>query len=67
MVTITLLNEGKCIWCCQQAEGVQAKFQDGLSGFLCKKHFWQALQVRAVSAENGTTSQAGETPASVRK
>jgi hypothetical protein len=46
MVTITKVDTGKCIWCLENAEGVQAQFKDGLSGFFCKKHFWQAMQVR---------------------
>lgn len=47
MVTITAFTEGKCVWCLKRAEGVHAEFKDGLIGFLCRKHFWQALQMRA--------------------
>ncbi len=51
MLTITTFGEGKCCWCCQQAEGVQAKFQDGLSGFFCKRHMWEAIKARSESKE----------------
>ena len=51
MLTILSYGEGKCCWCCQTAEGVQTKFQDGLSGFLCKKDFWAAVKARAEQME----------------
>lgn len=47
MLTILSYGEGKCVWCCHTAEGVQAKFQDGLSGFLCRKDFWAAVKARS--------------------
>jgi histone acetyltransferase (RNA polymerase elongator complex component) len=40
---IVACRHGKCIWCLQETEVVQAEFQDGLVGLLCKKHVWQAL------------------------
>ena len=47
MVTIERVGTDTCLWCLEETEGVEAQFDDGLSGFLCKKHFWQALQVRS--------------------
>jgi hypothetical protein len=47
MLTIVSYGEGKCVWCCQDGEGVQATFKDGLSGFLCKRDFWAAVKARA--------------------
>jgi hypothetical protein len=47
MLTIISFGDGKCVWCCQTTEGVQAKFQDGLSGFLCRKDFWAAVKARS--------------------
>ena len=46
MLTISKFGEGKCGWCMSHGEGVQAKFQDGLAGFFCKRHFWEALKAR---------------------
>lgn len=46
MLKIADCRQGKCIWCLQETEVVQAEFQDGLVGLLCKKHVWQALKVR---------------------
>lgn len=50
MITITESGEGKCVWCCKDAEGVTAKFRDGLSGHLCWPDFKKAVKVRS---ENG--------------
>lgn len=47
MLTISMYGEGKCCWCCQQTEGVQAAFKDGLNGFLCRKHLWEAIKSRS--------------------
>ena len=47
MGTIVSYGEGKCIWCCQNTEGVDATFKDGLRGFLCKKDFWAAVKARS--------------------
>ena len=47
MLTITNYGEGKCTWCLSHGEGVQATFKDGLTGFLCRKHFWEALKARS--------------------
>jgi hypothetical protein len=47
MISISHFGEGKCVWCCQQSEGVQATFSDGLKGFLCKRDFWAALKARS--------------------
>ena len=46
LVTIAKAETGKCVWCRCDAEGVQASFNDGFQGFLCKKDFWQALKAR---------------------
>lgn len=46
MVTIDKCGQGRCMFCFEDREGVQAAFPDGLKGFLCQKHFWQALRVR---------------------
>ena len=51
MLQVLSYGEGKCCWCCQTAEGVQTKFQDGLSGFLCKKDFWAAVKARSENKE----------------
>ncbi|MFV0445157.1 MAG: hypothetical protein ACK5Q5_16395 [Planctomycetaceae bacterium] len=50
MLTILSYGEDKCIWCCQTTEGVHAKFQDGLTGFLCRKDFWSAVKARSSPA-----------------
>ncbi len=47
MLTITSYGEGKCVWCLAHGEGVQAVFKDGLTGFLCRKHFWEAMKSRS--------------------
>jgi hypothetical protein len=54
MLTVTSYGEGKCCWCCQTTEGVQAKFADGLSGFLCRKDFWAAIKARQPKEEENT-------------
>lgn len=51
MLTISGYGEGKCVWCCLQGEGVQARFADGLTGFFCKKHMWDALKARSESGD----------------
>lgn len=51
MVTIEKCSEGRCMFCFQDREGVQAAFADGLRGFLCQKHFWQAVRVRTAEAQ----------------
>jgi len=56
MISISHFGEGKCIWCCQQSEGVQAAFPDGLKGFLCKKDFWAALKARSESKAEEKTN-----------
>ena len=55
MLKITDCRRGKCIWCLHETEVVQAEFQDGLIGLLCKKHVWQALKVRCDAKERPTT------------
>lgn len=55
MLTIKSYGEGTCVWCLSKNEGVQADFKDGLTGFLCRKHFWEALKSRS------------EQPASIEK
>ena len=59
MLTITNYGEGKCCWCCQTMEGVQTKFADGLSGFLCKKHLWEAIKARQTKETSSAESQPG--------
>jgi len=51
MLTIVRFGQGKCVWCCQETEGVQTTFKDGLSGFLCKKDFWAAVKARSEAKE----------------
>jgi hypothetical protein len=46
MLTITGITHGKCTWCLERTEVVNAQFRDGLTGTFCKKHLWQALKVR---------------------
>jgi len=52
MLTITEYGEGQCAWCLAQGEGVQANFKDGLTGFLCRKHFWEALKARSEKTDD---------------
>lgn len=48
LVAIHQLRSGVCIWCCQKSEdAVEVEFRDGLKGWLCRKHFWDALKSRA--------------------
>ena len=51
MLTITNYGEGQCAWCLARGEGVHAVFKDGLSGFLCRKHLWEALKARSSQTE----------------
>lgn len=51
MLTIVSCGEGKCVWCMTVGEGVQAQFKDGLSGFFCRKHLWEALKARSGAKE----------------
>ena len=51
MLTITDYGEGQCAWCLARGEGVHAVFKDGLSGFLCRKHLWEALKARSEKIE----------------
>ena len=46
MLKISDCRRGKCVWCLEETEIVEAEFADGLKGQLCKKHVWQALKVR---------------------
>lgn len=57
VVSIQKACKGKCLWCQKEADGVQAKFQDGLTGFFCRKHFWEAIEARSEKEE-------GDAPAS---
>jgi hypothetical protein len=63
MLTIEGYGTGTCIWCRQESEGVQAEFRDGLTGFLCRKHFWQALRIRSDSSASRATGRPGSGPA----
>lgn len=47
MLKILQCRTGRCIWCLEETEVVEAEFSDGLKGLLCKKHLWQALSVRS--------------------
>lgn len=47
MLKILQCRTGRCIWCLEETEVVEAEFADGLKGLLCKKHLWQALSVRS--------------------
>lgn len=62
MVTITAFGEAKCVWCLERTGGVHTQFQDGLTGFLCRKHFWQALQMRADQAPAETAASTTAPP-----
>ena len=64
LVTIASCGDGKCVWCQTTGEGVQATFKDGLAGFFCRKHLWEALKARADTTAN---SGAVETAAAGRK
>lgn len=57
--------EAKCMWCCKLEDGVQAKFQDGLSGHFCWKHFQQAVKARSETKEETASveNQTGRRPA----
>jgi len=57
MLKIIDCRPGKCVWCLQETEVVQAEFQDGLSGLLCKKHLWQALKVRCEAKPQTTNAE----------
>ena len=61
MLTITKYGEGQCVWCRVQGEGVVANFQDGLTGFLCRKHLWEALKARSELSEERPTPNAKQT------
>lgn len=54
MLTASNVCKGRCVWCCQTTEGLKVKFQDGFSGFLCKKDFWSAVKARSENAEGET-------------
>ena len=64
LVTIANCGDGKCVWCQTTGEGVQATFKDGIAGFFCCKHLWEALKARAETKEN---SSAVETATTSRK
>lgn len=62
MVKITRYGQDTCIWCAQHSEGVEAEFKDGLlRGFLCKRDFWRAVQVRQQKADSDAP-EAADTP-----
>ncbi len=66
MLTITSYGEGKCVWCLVHGEGVQAVFKDGLTGFLCRKHFWEALKSRSQPTEQSKETNHAESQPSRR-
>ncbi len=49
-VSISDFGVAKCRWCFNEAEGVTAKFSDGLEGHFCWKDFRSAVKNRS---ENG--------------
>ncbi|MBL8826454.1 MAG: hypothetical protein JNM18_05675 [Planctomycetaceae bacterium] len=56
MLKIVDCRRGKCVWCLEETEVVEAEFSDGLKGLLCKKHLWQALKVRCAAPIERVTS-----------
>lgn len=64
MLTISKYGEGQCVWCRSHGEGVVANFNDGLTGFLCRKHFWEALKSRSkqIDSKEKETSHAESQP-----
>ena len=64
MLTIKSYGEGTCVWCLTKGEGVQAAFEDGLTGFLCRKHLWEALKARSeqIDSKEKETSHAESQP-----
>lgn len=57
MVSIKRLSEMPCIWCTERKECVEATFEDGLKGFLCRICFWRACKTRAQKAGGLTASR----------
>ena len=57
MLTIKSYGEGQCVWCRVHGEGVVANFNDGLTGFLCRKHFWEALKARIGQTDETKTKE----------
>ena len=50
IATVDECKGGTCVWCrVETDDGVDAKFSDGLSGYLCWKHFKEAVQKRQQS------------------
>ena len=64
MLTITKYGEGQCVWCRVHGEGVVAKFTDGLTGFLCRKHLWEALKARSEQIDSKEKETGHAEPAS---
>lgn len=59
IVTIEKTGAGKCLWCRVQGDdGVQVQFKDGLAGYLCRKHFWEALKSRTLESPSRDESVA---------
>ena len=67
MLTITSYGEGKCVWYLAHGEGVQAVFKDGLTGFLCRKHFWEAMKARTAQSDETKTKETSHADAGNRK
>lgn len=57
MLTILDCQQGKCNWCLEETEVVQAKFQDGFAGLLCKKPLWQASELRCDAQAQRTSEE----------
>ncbi len=65
LATINRILSGTCLWCCQKSdEIVEATFADGFHGMLCRKHFWEALKVRAEQPSEKSPATAKGTPTS---
>jgi hypothetical protein len=51
------------LWCRKKDDkGVNAKFADGLSGFFCRRHLWEALDARAQAVSSTTPPPAASGP-----
>ena len=47
LLSIHGTGRGTCVWCLREdAEGVDARFRDGLAGFFCWTDLRRALRVR---------------------
>jgi hypothetical protein len=51
MVTVTSSGTDRCVWCCQEKDGVVADFEDGLGGHFCWADFRKAVKKRSQNRE----------------